>query len=396
MPARRWLAIGLVLASTLLLAVGVAASIATPERLAGDDASAGWTLISFAITIAAFAVVGGLISLRQPGNRIGWLLAVIGLLFAVVVAASAISAWALRTGSLPQPVAEWISVPTSAWVIGLGLIGTQLPLRLPDGRLPSPRWRWYSRVTIGLIAVALVGMTAQRGRVEDIAGTSNPLGAEWAEPLAYAFLGVIVSFVGGLAALVVRYRRAGAHDRVQLRWVAFGGAIFFAVYVVTLPLANALGDSTEATIVTATSAMAFAALPISIGHAVLRHRLYDIDVVINRTLVYAALTATLAGAYLGTVLLLQLVLGPLTADSGLAVAGSTLATAALFAPARARIQAGVDRRFFRRRYDAARTLEAFGARLRDEVDLDALSAELQAVVGHTMQPAHVSLWLRRG
>lgn len=392
---KRGLAAGLVVVSATLVVLGVTAALATPDRVSGGGSA--WDALSFVTTVAAFSIVGGLIALRRPDNLIGWLLAVIGLLFAIVVACSGVATWGLETGDLPKPVAEWISVGTSVWVIALGLIGTQLPLRLPDGRLPSPRWRWFSRVSIALIAVTLVGMATQRGLVEHVPDSANPLGAAWAEPLSAAIFLVIVCFVIGIAALFRRYRHAGELDRVQLRWVALGGGVFLAVYLVTLPLPDILGageNSLTADLITAFSQTAFAALPIAIGYAILRHRLYDIDVVINRALVYGALTATLAVTYLGSVLLLQPLLNGITGDSGLAVAGSTLAVAALFRPARARIQAAVDRRFFRRKYDAQRTLEAFSSRLRDEVDLRALSSELGAVVRETLQPAHLSLWLR--
>jgi hypothetical protein len=197
------------------------------------------------------------------------------------------------------------------------------------------------------------------------------------------------------AAMRSRSRRATGLERQQLKWVTFAAAIA-GVMIVADVLSFFLADDTSDynTFRIVTLGIGFAVLPIAAGVAILRYRLYDIDVVINRALVYGSLTASLAGVYVGSVLLLQLALSDLTQGSGLAVAASTLAVAALFRPVRGRIQELVDRRFFRSRYDATRTVEAFGARLRDEVDLGALSLELQAVVAETMRPTHVSLWLR--
>jgi hypothetical protein len=387
----RRLAVGLVAASAALIAVSIAGF--AYGRLSGFDVPAAG-VGSFLLPVASFSVVGGLVAIRRPQHAIGWLLVVIGLLLSVVLASTMLSHLALDATSLPKAVGEWVSIPGNLWVVALGLIGTQLPLRLPDGRLPSPRWTWYSRISIALIAVTLVGMAVQPGRVDEIAGTANPLGSETLKPLSAVVFLMILSFVGGPAALVVRYRGADAQSRAQLRWMALGGAAFLAVYVVTLPLPAILGlaeESAAADAITNFSQAAFAALPIAIGYAILKHRLYDIDVIVNRTLVYGALTATLAGTYLASVLLLQLLLSP---SSDLAIAASTLAVAVLFRPARSRIQALVDRRFYRHKYDAQRTLETFSARVRDEVDLDALNAELRAVIARTVQPAHVSLWLR--
>jgi hypothetical protein len=197
-----------------------------------------------------------------------------------------------------------------------------------------------------------------------------------------AVLGVLG--VLSLAVLLARFRRAAPDVRRQIAWVVYGAAVAVAAGLAGLFVdAGGLFD-----------ALAACAVVGGLGMAVLRRRLYDIDVVVNRTLVYGVLTATLAGSYLAGVLLLQLVLSAVTHDSGLAVAGSTLAVAALFRPARARIQALVDRRFYRRRYDARRTLDGFATRVRDEVDLSALEADLRAVVHETLQPAHVSVWLR--
>jgi hypothetical protein len=375
-------------ATTLLLVVASVTAVATPGRPVSDFVQG----FAFVVPVVAFAVVGAVIVRRRPKNLIGWLLATIGLLWSLVIASSFSSTWALKTGALPKTVGEWIDIPAYAWVAALGLLGTQLPLRVPDGELPSPRWRWFSRITLGLIAVAILGMATTPGKVESVAATSNPIGSEVLHWLSAAFMLVVLCFLGGLAAVIVRYRRSSVHDRVQLRWVAFGAAVFVAGFVVTFLISIPLSDNGAAgTANTAVSQIGFAALPIAIGYAVLKHRLYDIDTVVNRTVVYGVLTATLAAGYLGSVLLLQLVLSP---SSDLAIAASTLAVAALFRPARARIQKTVDRRFYRRKYDAAQTLGKFNVRLREEVDLATLGAALQRVVAETMQPAHVSLWLR--
>ncbi len=376
--------------SAALMAVGITAAAATT---ATTGAAFLVGTLAFAAPVAAFTVVGVLITSRRPNHLVGWLLATIGLLFAVVVACSAVASWGLITGGIPRHAAEWIDVGGAAWVVALGLTGTQLLLRLPDGTLPSPRWRWYSRATLLLIAVTLVGVATTTGPVEGVEGTTNPLASATLSTLAFAIFGVIIGFVVSVIALVLRYRRASGHDRAQLRWVALSGAIFVLVYVTNLSLLGLVEeDSVAADVLTALMQTAFAALPLGIGFAVLRQRLYDINIVINRALVYGSLTAILASTYLGSVLLLQLALSTLTEGSGVAVAVSTLATAAVFRPARGRIQAIVDRRFFRRKYDAARILEHFGARVRAEVDLDLLTEELRAVVVETMQPAHVTLW----
>jgi hypothetical protein len=214
-----------------------------------------------------------------------------------------------------------------------------------------------------------------------------------------------IAFLLAAVSLVVRFRRSRGTERLQLKWFAYVGVLAVAglvVAMVAVLFGTQPGEEGGDTPVDIAGAVGWfvglgtivIGIPVATGIAILRHRLYDIDVVINRTLVYGALTATLLVSYLGLVLLLQVALSPLTEDNGLAIAGSTLGVAALFRPARTRIQAGVDRRFFRSKYDAARTLEGFGARLRDQVELDSLSAELRGVVAETMQPSHLSLWLR--
>jgi len=340
-----------------------------------------------------FAGTGVLIAARHPGNAIGWTF--LGAAVAVGLASLAGSYadyWADGRGGL-----EWLG-KTAAWYAELSWMPfilvpvTFLLLLFPDGRLLSRRWRvvaWCAGVGIAGNFV-LEGL--RPGPIPEYPQIRNPYGVESSvlEGLeALTVLALLIGILGSALSLILRFRRARGEQRLQMKWLAFAGA----VAAVTVPLGTAaaflVGEIAFVPIM-----LSVLGLPAATGVAILRHRLYDIDVVINRTLVYGALTATLALTYLVSVLLLQLALSGVTEDSSLAVAASTLAVAALVRPARTRIQEGVDRRFYRRKYDAARTLAAFSAQLRNEVDLGTLNAKLSAVVRETMQPTHVSLWLR--
>jgi hypothetical protein len=350
-------------------------------------------LFSLAVP-AVYGGVGTVLTARRPENSVGWLSLLIGLVWGITNVGDALGSWAIDHDRLS--LAGWAGLGDSLWLVAVGLT-SHLALRLPNGRLLSQRWRRYAWFcTVVIVATAFAVLT-QPGRVNDLAGTENPIAVSWLRPVAPLFVLFILSFVGCIVSLLLRYRRADAVERLQIRWIALGGSMILVVGVgIAVPTAlGALSVSGGLPApVSALDVLANIAIPISIGIAVLRYRLYEIDVVINRTLVYGLLTATLAATYVGLVVLLQLGLSPLNQDSGLATAASTLAVAALFRPARARIQETVDHRFYRSKYDAARTLEAFGARLRDEVDLETLTDDLRSVVSETMQPAHVSLWLR--
>jgi hypothetical protein len=344
--------------------------------------------------VAAFGVLGVLIASSQPRNPIGWLFCGIAVTGSLMPLARGVAELWLDGEGVPTVLGEtaaWYG--EVSWILVILPAATFLPLLFPDGRLPSPRWRavaWCAGVGIALFFVT---DSLRPGSLDDYPEVINPYGMdgrarEVAE--AIAFLALVVAMVGSPLAPIVRFRRAGREQRLQIKWLALAGAVAAVIFVVALSFYDVLAPGVADAAIMAGILL----LPVAAGMAILRYRLYDIDVVINRTLVYGVLTATLAGAYLGSVLLLQLALSPLTQDSDLAIAASTLAVAALFRPARARIQALVDLRFYRSRYDAALTIEGFGARLRDEVELDSMSAELRAVVADTMQPAHVSLWLR--
>ncbi len=353
---------------------------------------------AFVVVMLGFATVGALIAVRRPRNAVGWLLLAITLAFA----ARALGLVYVLTPSNPGFLAvAWVA--SWAWSVWMALAGIFLPLVFPDGRLPSRRWRpalWLGAVAL---VMTVVGAAFTPGRLDLGVPVRNPLGARGASAEVIELVSGLGNLLVGLAfllaaaSLVHRFRGAGAVERQQLKWFAFAGLLGLAGMAVSVvPLLypggwrNPVGAVGWFTFLFAS----ILGVPAAIGVAILRHRLYDIDVVIKRTLVYGSLTALLVATYLGLVLVFRLVLSPVTGDSDLAVAGSTLAVAALFRPLRARIQGVVDRRFYRSRYDAARTLDGFSARLRDELDLETLGTDLRRVVHETMQPAHVTLWLR--
>ncbi len=373
----------LAVATLALLPVAAGIGLWSTRSLHGLHQSDG--ALVFSLT---FPVLGAMVVQRRRAAPVGWLVLGIGasLSFQWLALQWARAALVDRPGSLPLgDLASWLQAWT--WLPGWALALTLLPTLMPDGRpgRGARRVAWadgaFTAAAVLAIAVAswpLRGALLVVGKDGDPRfHTLNAIGG-----ISILLLGVLG--LASLGTLVVRFRRSGADVRHQLAWVVYGVSLAVAAGLVGIFVD--LGGLFDA--------LAAAALVGGLVMAVLRRRLYDIDLVVNRTLVYAVLTATLAAAYLGSVLLLQLALGGVTQDSGPAVAGSTLAVAALFRPARARIQGWVDRRFYRRRYDAQRTLEAFAARLRDEVDLGTVDADLTAVVGETLAPAHVSLWLR--
>jgi hypothetical protein len=384
------LAIGV--AATWLLASVPSESLPRVDRLDLLD-------VLFVLAFVAYAAVGALVATRQPRNAVGWLFCAAGLAIPLSGLLWSYAIYSVYADSLPAD--QW-----AAWVFAwsgepLLLIVVLLLLLFPDGRFLTGRWRRLGYATVFTAIVWAAAIALDPGRLADFHAASNPVGIEGAAGLLEAVAGVasaletLLLVLAGVS-IVVRYRRSEASERMQIKWLAATAALT-ALIVLVFGTLEATVETDRGTGELVTSVLAFLALaliPVGVGIAMLRHRLYDVDVVINRTLVYGALTAALVATYVGVVLLLQLALGPLTEDSGLAIAGSTLAVAALVRPLRGRIQATVDRRFYRRKYDAAQTIESFGTRLRDQVELDALSAELRGVVADTMQPAHVSLWLR--
>ncbi len=367
-------------------------------------------MLIFVLPFLTFPLVGALIASNRPKNPIGWICLAVGIFWMLANLSSGYGMYGLRVaspGSVPFPAAigsvgEWMWAPA----VGLGIC---LILLFPDGRLPSRRWRplaWLSGAAIFLVSA---GFALSPGPMEGFLEIRNPFGLEEYPWIADTAQGVMLlllflCIVASAASLVLRFLRSGGEEREQIKWLAFAASILglvgfssFVIPGIIVPDATGGANRLWKNLLEDAVTLSFAGVPVAIGIAVLKYRLYDIDVLINRTLVYGSLTAMLALVYFGGVTATQAIFRALTSQEQqpqLAIVVSTLVIAALFNPLRRRIQGFIDRRFYRRKYDAVKTLEAFSAKLRDETDLDALNAELVGVVRETMQPAHVSLWLR--
>ena len=394
--AAAWLAWSLVGLSVALLLGWIAlARMTEPTDLELPYHSAVDVVVTLAIWLP-FSVVGAIVASRHPRNTIGWIFCTTALVVGLGHLASGYAEYWLAGGWGSQSLGEaaaWFA--SWVWSVAVVVPTTFLLLLFPDGRLPSPRWRpvaWLAALgIIGLVA----GLALEAGPLGDFPQIANPYGVdspvvEVATLAANIVVGVCM--VAAAISVIVRVRRAGRVERQQIKWLAYGGAV-----VVGLIFVAGVISIWSDTAAIAVISLALFGLPVITGIAIVRYRLYDIDLLINRTLVYGVLTGTLLAVYFGGVAGAQAIFRVLTGQEQqpqFAVVVSTLVIAALFNPLRHRIQGFIDRRFYRKKYDAAKTLETFSATLKNETDLDTLNAELVRVVRETMQPAHVSLWLR--
>jgi hypothetical protein len=391
MKARTAVGLSWVMALTFITAtvLGVRLSVLRGNFNASDA-------VSLLGAFGAFVAVGSLIVARRPGNSLGWAFAAVGLLAVTGELAAEYAWYSYVRLSTPLPgaiAAAWYA--NWSWFPAL-FLAVWFPLMFfPTGRLLSARWRPVAWVGVaGIVALTLLGMLDPSLGVPHNRSLTNPIGiaglpeAEDSSTGAALFSVLLLSVVAALIQLVFRFRHSRGEERQQLKWFTYAGAVMVLSFVAEEVTGLALPDFVFGLLI--------GLIPLSVGVAILRYRLYDIDLIINRTLVYGALTAVLALVYLGGVVGVGGLVREVTGQqrNTLVVAVSTLAVAGLFRPARTRIQAFIDRRFYRSKYDAQQTIADFSAKMRDEIDLESLTNEMATVVRDTVQPTHVSLWLR--
>ena len=351
--------------------------------------------------VVLYGTLGALITSRRPGNLIGWIFCAMAAALGLLSAAYGYADYALYATDgnlLGAELTAWLT--NWLFMVPVFIAPCLLFLLFPGGHPPSPRWRpvvW----AVAVVAVGAILATALApGRLDAHPHLENPLGL--GEPFGdIARLAKVVTdvlaipvFLVSLASVVVRLRRSRGREHLQVKWVAYAAVLTTLSFATSFLVSLFPSGQTVADFFFLVGVLGFTGIPVAAGIAILRYRLYEIDLLINRTLVYGSLTVMLVAVYAGTIVIFQGSLRALTGqESQLAIVASTLAVAALFAPLRRRVQSFIDRRFYRRKYDAERTLETFSAKLRDDIDLEALNVELAGVIRETMQPAHVSLWL---
>lgn len=374
-----------------------------PQTAGGWGGGGAPALGVISVALFTFSVVGALVASRHPGNAIGWLLIAIAFLWALDSTLEGYAMYGLRLhpGSLPGPeyanaLDDWL------WIVSIGTMGTFLFLLFPDGRPLGRTWRLVGWIAAGAMAVTVAATTLAPGPMKDSAvpTTQNPFGIGGLDGLAsVASLSLsllILCIPASALGLIVRYRRSRGAARMQMKWLASATAAIVLLYAVVVTISGGAGPApTWLQVLQDGTVLSFGLIPVAIGAAVLRYHLYDIDVIVRRTVVYTVLVAALAVLYLAAVSTLGWAGRQVTGQSGaLAVTLSTLLVAASFQPLRARIRSAVDRRFYRARYDAEAAAARFSGRLRSHVDLEAVHRELLEVVHATVQPSHAVLWLR--
>jgi hypothetical protein len=375
-----------------------------PQNAGGWGGGGPAALVGFSVALFTFALVGTLIASRHPRNSVGWILMGIGFSWALDSSLEGYAVYGLKThpGSLPAAAYanafdDWL------WVVSVGLMGTLLLQLFPDGRLLGPRWRPPAWVSGAAVVVTALSKMFSPGAMSDSAvpATANPLGVSALGGVLslteHALAVLILCIPCSAAVLLVRYRRSHGVSRLQLKWLVSAAAAIVAFYVVVVTLSGAPSGQVPLWLLVLqdASVYCFSLIPLAIGAAVLRYRLYDIDMIVRRTVVYAALVAVLAVVYVAAVSALGWIGRAVTGQSGpVAVTLSTLLVAVSFQPVHARIQSWVDQRFYRGRYDAQVAVATFSGRLRSEIDLESLSGELLHLVDETLQPSQSMLWLR--
>lgn len=388
----------------VLFAVGNVLGYVTDDpQTAGNWGGGGWVgLLAVSLALATFAVVGALVASRQPRNAVGWLLIAVGTSWALDSALEGYAMYGLSLHPGSLPLAEYAdALDDWLWMCSIGIMGTFLFQLFPDGRPLAPRWRLLTWASAAALALAVGASALAPGRLSDSAVPEpNPLGVSglgWLSDVApVALMVLLICIPVSAASLLLRYRRSAGITRLQFKWLVSAVTAIVVFYAAVITISGEENPPWWLVVLQDLTVISFCLIPLSIGAAILRYRLFEIDMIVRRTVIYAVLIVSLGVTYGAAITALGWIGRTVTGQSGTtAITLSTLLVAVSFQPLRSRIQVAVDRRFYRRRYDASAAAAMFAGQLRSQIDLDALDTELIAAINRTVQPSHVTLWLRR-